>query len=205
MGARVGIGGTVFAFEPHPALFERLAENVEQCRESTEFGEVKLYQAAVGDRSRPVRLVCPDGFEDNDGIAHVAENGTATAGIEIQVPGVTLDEVLGKCGIFSLAKIDVEGHELAVLKGGEHIFRDRVTHVIFEEHRGHSSEVCALLVSFGFSLLQFSWSMRGLCIGPIDGRCKARSYEAPNYIATKDPQDVFARCCERGWHVLRRR
>jgi FkbM family methyltransferase len=204
MGSRVGTRGKVLAFEPHPLLFRQLVENVGRFRKRYDFGNIELYENAVSNRAGNVTLVCPAEFMSNDGVAQVAD-WVVASGDEIQVQAIILDELLNDRGCFTVAKIDVEGHELQVLQGGATTFQDRVTHVVFEEHRGPGSPVCQLLESMGFRLLQFGWSLRSLLISDPIGSKLARSYEAPNFIATRKPDEVCERCRERGWHVLQQR
>ncbi len=204
MGTRVGALGKVLAFEPHPALFQQLVENAARNRTKADFGAIELFEKAVSDRAGKVSLACPDEFSHNDGVACVADSATGTAEM-IQVDAVTLDELLAMRGPFELAKIDVEGHELQVLRGGARTFQECVTHVVFEEHRGPGSPVCHWLEAAGFRLLQFGWSLRRLVVAEPVGMPLARSYEAPNLIATRNPELVLERCRVGGWQVLQQR
>ena len=80
---------------------------------------------------------------------------------EVQV--TTLDEFVAERGIERLdfMKIDVEGFEERVLRGGERVLRELRPHILFElqpvtlERAGSSVErLAALLISHGYRLLQ---------------------------------------------------
>jgi FkbM family methyltransferase len=204
MGMRVGRAGKVYAFEPHPQLFRQLAENVDRLRATNNFGQVELYERAVSDCSTRVNLLAPNEFNKNDGLARVVATDCA-GGDLIPVQAVTLDALLADRGVFAVAKIDVEGHELKVIQGGAQLFADKVMHVVFEDHAGPSSPVCQLLQKMGFSILQFGWSLRRLIFASLGNGSLSRRYDAPNFIATKHPNDVLELCRVGGWQVLRRR
>jgi FkbM family methyltransferase len=202
MVRRAGPDGMVFAFEPHPRLFERLAKNVERLASGNGCAEFRLFQKAVSDREGPVSLVCPQDFAANDGVATLETSALSQEQV-ISVEAVTLDRIFDDRDEFSVAKIDVEGHELHVLRGGAKFLSSRVRHVVFEDHEGPGSPVAELLQEFGFTLLQFGWSLSRLKFATAaEGRLTKR-YEAPNFIATKDAGEVLERCRPAGWQVLR--
>ena len=152
----------------------------------------QLFQNAVSDHDGTVSLTCPQGFAENDGVATL-EFSTSGQEQVIAVEAVPLDRILHDHGDFSLAKIDVEGHELRVLRGGAKFFSRQVKNIVFEDHEGPASPVAELLQRFGFTVLQFGWTLRGLKFAtPAEGRLSKR-YEAPNYIATKDAAEVLER------------
>ncbi|MEO8799936.1 MAG: FkbM family methyltransferase, partial [Polyangiaceae bacterium] len=124
-------GGTVHSFEALPTIFEELTANVRRFEKT--FDDVKLvsHSVAVSDHAGTVRMEMPDGSETNHGLARVGENGS------LEVQAVTLDEVFAPTNI-SVMKLDVEGHELAVLNGAERLFKEeRVRDCVFEEHRAY--------------------------------------------------------------------
>jgi len=117
VGANIGFtallfrqsGARVIAFEPSPKAFRLLARNLENK------GDAR--QLAVADR--PGRLF----FEECDqlNLSHLADSG-------IEVEAVTIDSLAERP---TFIKIDVEGHEAAVLRGARETMKSGPT-VFFE-------------------------------------------------------------------------
>jgi FkbM family methyltransferase len=102
----VGPAGRVFAFEPNPAnqRFLKRHAAVNGC------ANVTVVESAVSDATGTARF----DFGSGSGTGHLAEGGA------IEVRTVTLDEFCGREGLKPDAvKIDVEGAEAGVLRGGE--------------------------------------------------------------------------------------
>jgi FkbM family methyltransferase len=125
IGAHIGLWAVqldpvfdmVHAFEPQAESFDALIENVG--------GKgVIVHHCAVSDKSGVVWI-------GEIGLAaHVVDAGTPKA---IQVPAVTLDQL--ELIDVDFIKIDVEGYETFVLRGGENtIRRDRPVIVIEQKH-----------------------------------------------------------------------
>jgi FkbM family methyltransferase len=204
LGARLaGPSGQVHAFEPHPALFEVLTRNAGEAQRAGQASPVSLHDAALGARTGRAELVVPDGFEHNDGLARIrgVEGGSEPS---IDVRMTTIDEALGTTPI-GVLKLDVEGLEHEVLTGASGALRAQsIRHVVFEDHDGPGSAVMTLLESAGYRLYAIGWSVGGLRIGDVRGVRLASVYEAPSYLATRDPAEVERRCSARGWRALRR-
>jgi FkbM family methyltransferase len=126
---------TVFAFEPCSATYEQLLANVQK--------------TGYGDRFRPFRLGFFD--EETEGMLHVTSahgaNSLVTPGEEYrslnphiktvateQIPLMRLDDFVARERIdkIDLVKIDVEGVEQQVLRGGADTFANRVATVVME-------------------------------------------------------------------------
>ena len=116
VGANVGIysllassilksgSGKVFAFEPSPATYERLARNLT----ANSIQNVTAYQFGLSDSDASLGFV--DGL---DQVSHLAEPGVAgTTNIRVRRGADILPPLA-----YSLAKIDVEGYELPVVRG----------------------------------------------------------------------------------------
>lgn len=116
-GAHIGLqsmlaareGGRVIAIEPEPANLDFLRANLEANGLSD---RVEVIGKAVTDAPGAV-LMHPGGSLDQAGIVRARGSDEA-----VDVPGTTLDEVLGERR-FDVAKIDVEGAESLVLAGAE--------------------------------------------------------------------------------------
>jgi FkbM family methyltransferase len=202
MGRWAGPDGRVMAFEPHPDLFRLLKENVGLAARSPS-ATVELHNAAVGEVTGQASLVIPPGFETNDGLASLSATPRDSDTV-ISVDVVTLDDLLGDRRV-SVLKIDVEGHELSVLKGAARLIElHAVRHIVFEEHTGSTSPVCTFLKERGYTLFELGWSLYGPELVGLDGPSITKPYEAPNYLATCDPDDARTLCRSRGWRVLGR-
>jgi FkbM family methyltransferase len=125
IGAHIGLWAVqldpvfdiVHAFEPQPESFKALVENITGMF-------VTAYQQAVSDKSGPVWLA------DIGLAAHIADADTPQA---VQVDAVRLDSL--DLVDVDFVKIDVEGYETFVLRGGENtIRRDRPVIVLEQKH-----------------------------------------------------------------------
>lgn len=149
VGNRVGRGGRVHAFEPHAGLCGLIERSVHL--NSLE-PVVTLWQCAVSDTEGTLELFYPD--------RHL---GQGTASRDIDVPGkhVTVrarpvDALLDSVESVDLVKIDVEGHELAVLRGMQALLRrSPQVKLLFEKLGAQSADnaaIAALLGELGLSL-----------------------------------------------------
>ena len=121
----------VFAFEPHPATFLRLAEATRR------LAPVRAIRSAVGRAEGTARLF---DFADGDGStqaslteAAIGLFGAQAVGHDVEV--TTIDAFMRKRGLGSLRllKIDTEGHDLDVLRGAsEAIARKAIATIQFE-------------------------------------------------------------------------
>jgi FkbM family methyltransferase len=135
----VGASGRVIAFEPVPQTFELLAANAALFPSRN----VTLLNVAASETTEVVGISIPM-FEtglENYYVAHLVREGA-----ELQVLCLTVDS-LNIPRPVSLSKIDVEGHELSVLKGMENLIRRDYPVLIVE---GRDAEVASYLESFGY-------------------------------------------------------
>jgi FkbM family methyltransferase len=200
IGAMTGLlaarAAEVWAFEPHPAVFPRLEANCARFRSLSGFAPCRIFRAALSDVDGEVQMETPGDFGSNQGTARV------TAGVGTAVPSWRLDSLLGKREV-GVMKVDVEGHEINVLRGAEEaLTAGRIRHVVFEDHAGAGSPVCHYLRQKGYTLLEVGWRLGGPVVAE-PGSGAHRSYEAPSYLATRDPEGVSERCDSGGWKCLR--
>ena len=119
LGRWVGSSGIVFAFEPALTAFEGLTRHVELNHLS---GIVKPIRAALSDRAATARFLLADSAGESR-LAGDTEDGHRRA---IPVTSLTIDEVCRREGVApDFIKIDVEGSELAVLRGARETIRAR--------------------------------------------------------------------------------
>jgi FkbM family methyltransferase len=200
LAARVGTEGAVMSFEPHPLLFAQLRDNVERQRKGRPCGSVVLRNCAVSDSIGVATLICPDEFNSNDGVARLSDGATSEEGIGVTT--TTLDAEANDIGPCTLAKIDVEGHEFGVLKGASQLLEHGLRDIVFEDHVGVGSPVMSMLQARGFCIFSVGWTTRRVSLIPLGVKRAARCYEAPNYLATKNPARALTLCQTPGWAVL---
>jgi FkbM family methyltransferase len=194
-----GPEGRVIAFEPHPRLFDILRQNVESAGRRHAIARPELHNQALGASTGSARLLVPADFGANAGVARIASDDAAAT---IVVNMTTLDEALGAEPV-SVLKMDVEGHELAVLEGCRAaLSAGRIRHIVFEDHAMGNSEVARLLGQHGYTIRALGWRSDRLIVDPVDGGRRSASYEAPSFLATLDVADVERRVRRRGWVVL---
>jgi FkbM family methyltransferase len=117
--------GQVFALEPNPRLVALLRDN---CRINWSMAPVHILPVAAGaDKCRAVISIPADGAAN----ATLSDLSGDCDKVEIDV--VALDEALPEGLAVNLLKIDVEGHELAVLRGAEKVIRRSPSPVIVME------------------------------------------------------------------------
>ena len=201
MGACTGETGALVAVEPHPRLFDALTENLREVRRQGLFPSTQLERVALSDVRGQARLVMPAGFAQNDGTASLGEPGDDSTGIPVATD--TLDHLVGGRTV-AVMKLDVEGHELAVLRGAaEALGHSRIRHIVYEDHVGPSSDVGAHLRARGYTILQIGYRLAGPMLASAEAPAVSSRYDAPSYLATCDPQTAREACRARGWRVLR--
>lgn len=179
----VGPGGRVLALEPAPALFAALDEN---CRINRAENVTRL-RAAAGESRRPGLLRCS---RFNRGDNALTES---PRGLSVPVEIVPLDEML-PTGPVSLVKIDVQGHELAVVKGMQAIIERSPAIIVYFEYwtaglgRAGSSpgELLDFFIERGFSLFELSGSGRRKIDGRQVARDKAGNWFWSNLLAARE-------------------
>ena len=185
----VGPSGSVHAFEPHPGIHRRLVRNATALRSTA---AVHVHQAAVSDHEGEAFLAEPAFFARNMGGAALAAEG-------IPVKVTTLDATMPE-GPVGLVKIDIEGHELAALKGGKRTIA-QTRNVIFEEYAPLPTPVTTMLAREGFAIYGIDETLRGpRLIDPAMLQTRPR-WEAPTFLATRE-EKVTEQVRPDGWRCL---
>lgn len=207
MAHAVGDAGRVIAFEPHPAVHRELAANVARWKGRRGLGSIELHEIALSDRGGSGSLrVHEETFARNRGSAtlNAQDEGDGDAFTGSEVTLRRLDHVLD--GHIHVMKIDVEGHELQVLRGARGLIeRGLVRDVIFEEHNPYPTAVTELLEDAGFTLFVLDRTIFGPKLVKPREDWRTTRLEDPSVIASTAPDRVRERFRRPGWRVLRPR
>lgn len=120
----VGPGGKVLAYEPQPLLAAYLRGVARAMR----WRHVDIRESGLSDQSGMAPLFIPDGETSPGASFEPKPKVPGGVGRAIQCPLETLDNALASGPRVGAMKIDVEGHELALLRGAKEILdRDHPT------------------------------------------------------------------------------
>lgn len=204
MAAKVGAGGSVESFEPHPDIYAKLVRNADRWWADGLVCTLSLSPIAVSSREGVAILRIPQSFADNEGLASLERHKEATG---IEVPTRRLDDAIANMNI-SLMKIDVEGHELQVLLGAEALITNhQVRDILFEDESAYPTPTTDYLEKHGYEI--YHVGMR-FC-GPVIAQARRidavprREWEPKSYLATCAGGRAESRFRSKGWSVLRPR
>jgi len=145
------IGCRTIAFEPVPATFTRLKNNIAINHISD---KVEALNVGIGSISTKIRFSI-----DQDSANHVLVENETSPSIEIAVE--TLDQLLGQ-HFPALIKIDVEGYESEVLKGANNILSNPGLQAIIIELNGsgrkygyNDDDIHQSLIRKGFQSVEY--------------------------------------------------
>lgn len=204
LAARAGATGRVLAFEPNPYVYETLVRNVARLSRPG-MASVEPSQAAISDEAGTAELILPEPNAVNLGTGRIADPSPgAPARHTVTVATVSLDQLLLHDSV-GLLKIDVEGHEDAVLRGAQKLLRERrIRDVVFEDHNAYPSTTTSLLEDHGYSIFAIVQRPLGVRVLPPETEELHRSWDAPMRLATADPARAEDRVRRRGWRSLGR-
>jgi FkbM family methyltransferase len=167
----VGDTGRVYSFEPEPRLYDRARKNVELNGWLRD--RVVIRNVALSDTEGKALMDSSD--ISNEGHSHIvaAAQGDLRGLVEVSTTtGDSAWQMVG-CPELALVKIDVEGHELHVLRGCQQLLSEasRDTLVVIEcrddclrDAGSTVSSIYSLMKRFGFSAYRISanpnrWSL----------------------------------------------
>jgi FkbM family methyltransferase len=160
---KVGEAGFVVAFEPNPVAFKWLINNIELNKASN----IKALPFALGDKLEKKTLYVA---EKNVGVSsliknHVLHNpsGKDTIFSSHVVQVLTLDYLLEKSPriigkplqLVDLAKIDVEGYEMNILRGAKKVLEESlIRRFIIEVHKDqvNTEDIVNYLSTYGYKV-----------------------------------------------------
>jgi len=138
----------VHAFEPSPVTFDLLTIN---SRFST---KITPHNLGLGDQRGTFRLV---ESPTNVGIASI-KFSDVTGGVAIDITVERLDDLELDLSRLEFIKIDVEGFEANVVRGGSRVIKERQPLIVLEQHAseftGGTTETISLLAQLGY---RFCW------------------------------------------------
>ncbi|HZX75122.1 MAG TPA: FkbM family methyltransferase [Cyclobacteriaceae bacterium] len=199
MSRLVGDNGCVYAFEPHPMIFRKLKQHLND----NEIKNSIIEQRGLSSDVMQAYLQMPDNFKANEGVASVSFETSNTA---TKIELTTLNYYFEKMGIgmVGVMKIDVEGHELNLLKGASTLLQNgKIRDIIYEDHSSQPSNVASYLQSFGYTLMRIEKKLMKPILYPFDKLLNTYSWDTPNYIATHDVKRVEQKFRGLGWYCLR--
>lgn len=138
LAAHANPGGLVYAFEPHPAIFPRLEDNVAlNCLRN-----LRCVRAAAGERDGEAELFHVAGEMPSSSSLSQAFMRSAPGLRTSRVPVLTLDGFARENALpgVDLVKIDTESTEPEVLRGMQEILRRDRPAIICEILRGRGAE-----------------------------------------------------------------
>lgn len=149
--------GRHFAFEPIPALYDKLKIRYK-------IANCTFYPYALSDQNGEAEFVYVPQAPAYSGLKERDYDGRKVTPQTIRVEIRRLDEIIPEEICVHLIKIDVEGAELGVLKGAEKLLRRCRPLVIFEFGKGASDRygtTPALIFDFLKSVEMKVYSLRG--------------------------------------------
>lgn len=186
----------VFAFEPMDSVREKLLQNLKRNR----YFKTHVYSFALGMNPHSAQMWS---YSGNNGMhtLHPIEEWGAKPSQEVEIE--TLDqfkEIFCKQKLPILVKLDVEGSEMDVLRGGTSLLKVDTLQLIIEVNEtllksGESSadELFAFLRSFGFFGYWISPNMTLVAQSlklPLPHLGKIPDSDGANYFFTKDVEGV---------------
>ena len=144
---RCGEKGKLFTYEPNPETFKRLKKNIE----ANKLSQVKLNNMAVSEKDGQLNMKIGESSQGST----IMENGTLSDYSEtVSVQTCTLDNIVSGNNIFKIdiLKIDAEGAELLILKGGMKQALPITQKIMIETHSTKLKRECKkILGSEGFN------------------------------------------------------
>jgi FkbM family methyltransferase len=163
-----GPSGTVIAWEPNPALFDRLQWAVRENGRS----HVAVRNEALGDKPGTLELRVPRHNQGNGSLTRYRNDLNSDV---FNVSVTTLDASLSQPVHF--IKLDVEGFEPQVLRGATRILRESRP-LILIENNGDDRTALEILQSNGYRLLYVPKCLSRMRLEHYDGSTEANDFLA---------------------------
>jgi FkbM family methyltransferase len=194
MAKLVGSKGSVLSFEPHPVLFKKLNQNLE---EYLNYGIIQVYNLAIGESPAEGYLIEEEGFLANQGTSRVDLNHSEKT-IRHKIKIEKIDNIVINNNI-SLLKMDVEGFEEFVLRGaGKLLEKKSIRDIIYEDLDFRNSNVTKMLIESGYTIFSLHTDILKPRISTLKKEVVFKNgQEGENFLATLDPDRAIKRM--QGW------
>jgi len=209
MALVVGSRGRVVAFEPGPTALSMLTKNVESWA-AYDLAAITVVRKGLSSRIGDGVLhesLDLGGFsleDDPPGPPRIAPDGACGIPVEL----TTLDDFHTERTEIGLIKIDVEGHELAVLEGAGQILEQKLARdIVFEDYYAQPSPVTERLQAAGYVVFALLTAWHKPILITLDqlSRRSRQEYDVTNFLATRDPERARQRFEGACWNCLRLR
>jgi hypothetical protein len=136
-------------------------------------------------------------FHRNMGLATLDAAGAQTVTVELaRLDDAIADEPIG------VMKVDVEGHEPALLAGAAGLLAGhRIRDLIYEDHEPYPSRSSRLLEDAGYRVFALDNDLLGITLLPPTAHHDAPAWPGPSYLATCQPDRASARMTPRWWRT----
>ena len=189
-----GPRGRVLSFEPNADIVPILRVNVTNWK-LLEIAPIEIKTVALSDRDGEGTLGFSTDYGQNWGVASLE----APSGV-VPVMLRRLDSI--QSGNVGVMKVDVEGHEAAVLAGAQDLLaRNLVRDILFEEHDRYPARSHKMLIEHGYRIFRLTRSIWRPLLLPADAAPR-QAYLPSNFLATADPARAENRFRAPGWYAL---
>jgi hypothetical protein len=164
-------------------------------------GKILLENVGLGEQAGEARLKNGDDFQSNRGSAAIDFSETGQGGFKIQV--CRLDDFIEEGKAVGVCKIDVEGHELSVLKGARRLLRQKaIRDIIFEDFNPQPSAVTRLLADHDYEIFHLESHLFKPKLMPLEASSQRGREFSYNFLATLNPERARKRFRPAGWRCL---
>ena len=201
--ARAGGQGRVYAFEPHPLVYDLLRQNASEWGRLGDAAKVFISPTGISDRDGDASLHLNADFAMNRGGSSIQEDRREPGGETLLIKINRLESVIPRTNPIAVMKVDVEGHELKVFSGmGALLHLKLVRDIVFEEKSPYPAQTHRFLEAAGYTLFGLDSTFWGVRLVPPDSPNHQKYFE-PNFIATLDQKWVEKTFHSKGWKSLK--
>ena len=157
----VGGSGMVLSVEPDTWLCQLIRRSMQH--QKNESLKINLLSSAISSRSGVATLVIPRRGRASNALKRSGRHQEKNQHLaEYLVPTLRLDDLLAASSSPDLIKIDVEGEELDVLKGGQDVLRKHrpLIYVEITKDSRKRAQVLSLLKRYEYEFWNPYWSIR---------------------------------------------